>query len=359
MNEENKQFSNKIIVISFILAFMIVSLHANNTRNYNYDRNMFGIIVNNLQLVMDVIQRVCVPMFFTISGYLFFRTFNINKIGEKYKRRVKTLLIPYLIWNTISYLFFVLLTNVSILSARINIDHVSFDIITMIDAIINSRYSTLWFIEDLMIFVAITPLIFYILKNKKIGNIIMIIIYIANIIILCLNNSENYSTTTLSINNLLYHIFFFMGGAYLALHKKELVEKKNEKLTKISTYLTIIMVLISIIIAVFKTKINYIRPIMYVYITIMIAWSWFFTDNWKYENIKWWQKISFFIYCTHMIILLIIQKIILIVSKGNIYIGTIDYIISPIICIIIIAIIAKFLKNKMPRTWKIITGGRG
>ena len=57
--------------------------------------------------ISKVLTHVCVPTFYFISGYLFFKgleTWNVEKFMQKLKRRVKTLLVPFLIWNTISIL---------------------------------------------------------------------------------------------------------------------------------------------------------------------------------------------------------------------------------------------------------------
>lgn len=47
------------------------------------------------------VEPVAVPVFFFISGYLFFRGGSMNKseYERKLKRRAKTLLIPYIFWN--------------------------------------------------------------------------------------------------------------------------------------------------------------------------------------------------------------------------------------------------------------------
>ncbi len=357
--EKNERFSNKIVSVSFILACMIVYLHANNTRNYAYEYTIFGNIVIFIQRVMDYLQRVCVPMFFTISGYLFFRNFSINKIMEKYKRRVKSLVIPYIIWNTISYLFFVALTMIPFVKGKINIEDVKFGLMSLIDAIINSRYSTLWFIQFLIIFIVIAPIIFYMLRNKKVGCFVMMGIFSLNIMTLTIRYNEVYSTTELNVFNLIYDVSFFMLGAFLAMHFKKYVEVKNNKMIRISNYMIFIMIILAVFITILNEKIIYIQTLSYIFNIVFIAVLWEFADNFSFSNIRWWEKISFFIYCTHMIILLIIQKIVLIISKGNIYVGAVDYIISPIICILIIIILAKGLRKHLPKTWKVITGGRG
>ena len=56
-------------------------------------------------LCSNVVTRVCVPLFFFISGYLFFTRLNSWRwqvYGEKLKKRVRTLLVPYLLWITIA-----------------------------------------------------------------------------------------------------------------------------------------------------------------------------------------------------------------------------------------------------------------
>lgn len=56
--------------------------------------------------VKSVVCGVNVPAFFCISGYLFFR--NLDKwdwsvFGQKLRRRISTLLLPYLLWNIVSF----------------------------------------------------------------------------------------------------------------------------------------------------------------------------------------------------------------------------------------------------------------
>ena len=59
-------------------------------------------------LCSNVVTRVCVPLFFFISGYLFFTRLNSwswQVYGEKLKKRVRTLLVPYLLWITIAVIY--------------------------------------------------------------------------------------------------------------------------------------------------------------------------------------------------------------------------------------------------------------
>lgn len=51
--------------------------------------------------ISRILASVAVPLFFFISGYLFFfrTTFSVDVYKKKLKSRIKTLLIPYLFWN--------------------------------------------------------------------------------------------------------------------------------------------------------------------------------------------------------------------------------------------------------------------
>lgn len=69
--------------------------------------NLSSIDIFNLfrVCISKVLTHICVPTFFYISGYLFFvgmEKWNYKKYIEKIKRRCHTLLIPFIIWNTIS-----------------------------------------------------------------------------------------------------------------------------------------------------------------------------------------------------------------------------------------------------------------
>lgn len=64
---------------------------------------------NIMYFFSNIIGRFSVPMFFLISGFLFFRNGRINTslYLTKLRSRVHTLLIPYFIWNTIAFIYFI------------------------------------------------------------------------------------------------------------------------------------------------------------------------------------------------------------------------------------------------------------
>ena len=98
-------------------------------------------------VVSQTLVKAAMPMFFFISGYLFFgnvEKWNWQTYQQKIKRRGKTLLIPYIIWNL---LMAVMLRpfSPSIFCEPANMP--------------------LWFLRDLIVVSLLTPI--YIYRGEK------------------------------------------------------------------------------------------------------------------------------------------------------------------------------------------------
>lgn len=100
-------FSTKITVISFALCCGVVSQHVRWTfRDFDW--------LNSLQHFWFFMVETCVPFFFMISGYLFFRTYQSNKWRDKLESRAKTLLVPYVVWNVLYAIIMITLLKVGV-----------------------------------------------------------------------------------------------------------------------------------------------------------------------------------------------------------------------------------------------------
>lgn len=75
----NQYFSEKIKVVSFFSIVLVLYIHS-GFQDYPYE--IAGMKLNFLlqDIISDKIGRCAVPMFYMISGYLFF--FNAEKNGE-------------------------------------------------------------------------------------------------------------------------------------------------------------------------------------------------------------------------------------------------------------------------------------
>lgn len=134
---------------------------------------------------------------FFISGYLFFvniETFNKDVYFNKLKKRIKTLVVPYFLWNLIPIIFFtIILLTKYIISGFNNIDDIKnyflslnwrifwdwniwnlerTNIRGMITPSSGPINLPLWFLRDLIVMIIITRLYNYIFPDTFIFNVI-------------------------------------------------------------------------------------------------------------------------------------------------------------------------------------------
>ncbi len=138
----------------------------------------------------DVLPRICVPLFFFFSGYLFFcnrddRDWDFYLYLSKLKKRCRTLLVPFVIWNTIS-----LIWSLKILLPYVkNIFFVNIQTNMSIDGLFNSFWGNLssglikgeivfdaplWYVRALLVALVLSPLIYYGIRFLKFYIIILL-----------------------------------------------------------------------------------------------------------------------------------------------------------------------------------------
>lgn len=94
--------------MNFLLSFLIV-LHHSFTVNISYNGSYsfmdYGWTIG-IQRLMYNVSECAVPVFFYLSAFLFFRTFDGSIISyrKKMKRRFYSLFIPYVFFCTFGYM---------------------------------------------------------------------------------------------------------------------------------------------------------------------------------------------------------------------------------------------------------------
>lgn len=109
--------SKTIDCIRFPLVVMVVFIHMNpnvvNLPDAKFDFFSMQGLYNFVGILFShTLPSIAVPTFFFISGFLFFiniQDWSWNKYKKKLKNRIKTLLIPYLMWNLVPFLFSIIL----------------------------------------------------------------------------------------------------------------------------------------------------------------------------------------------------------------------------------------------------------
>lgn len=169
------------------------------------------------------------PVYYFISGYLFFfdTEFSFENYMQKLRRRVKTLLIPYIIWNGLAIMSSLIVNIATIIKypSLVNINPHS--LLTAFWVYKDSFYTTidcsdntmpinlpLWYVRNLMIAVICAPLIFEFIKRWKYYFIILVGgLWFAEVF------WETFDRLSFTMTFL-----FFSAGAYMSINQKNLTE---------------------------------------------------------------------------------------------------------------------------------------
>lgn len=126
-----------------------------------------------------IVGNMAVPCFFFISGYLFFRnveSLSVKLYCDKLRRRVRTLLQPYLLWNILILALYAIgqMAFLSLFSGA-NTKIADYSVAEWAQAFwcVEGTQSPinppLWYIRDLMVMVVLSPILYCLMKNRVVG----------------------------------------------------------------------------------------------------------------------------------------------------------------------------------------------
>ncbi|TRZ36815.1 acyltransferase [Niallia circulans] len=102
-----------IDLIKFFAIFLVVCIHTNPFNN----TVIFGVRGDYVSNIIVAVAKIGVPLFFAISGYLFYTKFEITEFKheyfKKYMRKIFNLFVCWYIFYVIYDLFVILFTNYS------------------------------------------------------------------------------------------------------------------------------------------------------------------------------------------------------------------------------------------------------
>lgn len=330
--------SKKIKVLSVVAMIGVLIIHSYYTESVKWE------FVHSIQFCLTRMSCFVNPLFFLLSGYLFFQKLNsFGIIKHKIYRRHKTLFIPYLIWClmfiiTVSLISLVHKTTTNYFALLRENHYIEFVRYVFWDP----AAFHLWFLRDLIIIVLLTPISY--LGLKYIPRVFLFINYI-----LC-------SFEFVPIISLGW--FFFNFGAYYSFFNR--VPFDNIK-TKYGP----IILLISLLAVYLLYKFTSLSMEIYVSIPLNIIYLigiWKSYDYYSHlipiKRIIFIADYTFIIYCSHIPLLIITKQIIypaLLDSSIGCMVG---YIIAPILTLALIINAAKFTKKNTPKFYHLISGQR-
>lgn len=354
----NEKLSIKITIISFLLLLGVVLAHSTNA-DYNQENTDLSWYLQ--QLYLDKLSNIIVPTFFFISGFLFFLSFrnkeivNFGDFKDKIKKRIRTLLIPYLFWCALWFFFIYIIQFVPFLAKN---SELPLHKMTIIEQVYNLYLEPInypfWFIRELILYIIISPILYAIIKYGKWVSLIFLFV-------MALFSSSVFSILNISLLKYLM-LFFFLAGAYAAINSVELKLKVKPKFVYIMLFSWVLLEFILLYFEVKYVEKSWVTKLLTNLLIILGSIScWSLYDvlddryDFKYKKI---YTYGFFIYASHGIPIIFFKKFI--ISKMN-FVG-IEFFLFYIFTFFFISILcltgAVLSKKFMPKIYNFSTGNR-
>ena len=353
----DKYLSKKLTFFSFWLMGLVVLLHS-----LNVDFPACNNLICSLQyLLSHRLSQIAVPLFFMMSGYLYFLRAKLNhKIDLSFfidnnKKRIKTVLVPYILWCTLWFFFMYIIQNLPIVE---NYFPQPLHEMSTKDKLLNLYYYPLnypfWFLRELMVLFIISPFIFMIVKYLKLFIVVLIVIAA----LMSDKLLSFYDITLLSTKPFIY----FVLGAFFALNKTRLIFNTKKSIALLLIFVWLLLNVISL----YNLRNSFIIEsmvqvfsILKDFIGCMAVWYLydFLNQKTQWRNYEFYNY-SFFIFAFHGIPTLILVKISSILFKDHSFLLFIAYLFIVPFIIILSIFIGTMTRKMFPYSYKILVGTR-
>lgn len=197
--QQEEAFSNKMRFMNLLMVLLVVAMHI----SYNSGRWDF------ITKIMKYSSSGAMGWFFFMSAFWYFREYNYDNAWTKFKKRIKTLLVPYIMWNTI---LFLIRNSKAIFAAGSFAGFEKGWLLSLTFTRLNGLGlmpidGPTWYIIRLLSYFLMSPLMYFCIKDKRAGIISIIVCFIMT------RNGQYY--------NFDGWLCLFMVGAYVGLHYRE------------------------------------------------------------------------------------------------------------------------------------------
>lgn len=347
-------------LLRFPLAIVILFVHV-----FSVTELPTSVGISHTQLLPGVqsfinafVRGHSVPIFFFISGFVFFYGKNLtySYYLKKLKTRLSSLLVPYIIWNLIALLMVI---SVAVYfkggGLSVNVENI-LSCFWVYDGSIVDSFNKLglpvngptWFVRDLMIVVLFTPLLNVLLKARRGFFTIFLLLTL-------------YFLNSFGINVFLpiTSLLFFSFGAFVSLNQY------IEKIRKLRFKPIFIYLLLGVTYLLFHNDIpaNYLDLLkaVKIFIGVVAAYNlsyWLLEKKYCRVN-PFFSSASFFLYMSHGIIYgPVLRSLFYIIRPETRCCIFIVYILAGIIIITMLLFLYYVIKRYIPFFSLILTGGR-
>ena len=326
----NNQVSNRFAWMAFVCAILVVFIHIGKVQHAGCSLLMY-------QILVDGVCKIAVPFFFMASGYFLARRYGEENWWQvALRKRVQTILIPYVFWNGVT----ILLVGDWSIKGIVN----GFGFNPMDYCALNA----LWFMRSLFLFVIVSSVLFPLLLRISIRSFLSLV-GVSLVIIEFAYSTALPWVVPFEITFSLRGLVFFAVGVYLSMHSVN-VSIYNERCKLILCALSGI----SLVIMTYLDRSGahgtwVMRPVVMI-LALCAVWMLMPTITMP----KALQFTAFRIYILHGIVLGGARCLGMKMTMDSI----LEYLFRGIVCVGICVLISHAMNWALPRFARIVFGGR-
>lgn len=349
----DSNISQRIEMLRFPLIVGIVFIHM-HTADVQFSTSNQNIYAMLTEYISEILARISVPLFFAISGYLFFFSLlpTLQNYLKKLQSRAYTLLIPFLFWNMVIFLFYLMAQNIPFTATYFSGERPIVVELTFLQnmelffGIGEFKYPVsyqFWFIRDLILLALLTPLIFIAIRVAP---------YLFLLIVAIVWFFELMPALYLSLDST--SLFFFSLGAYWG-HKKfdfSLIDRGWLALLLLFSLFSLIDL--------FTERVYVTQLTIFLGTLALFSLTSVLNRSLKIkQNLIYLSQYSFFTFAIHEPLLSVIRKLSFIFMKPESDLAIfLVYLFCPILTVSIAIFIYIIVLKWSPDTIQFITGGR-
>jgi len=348
MMEISQYNSKKIAILNSVAIMLVLLLHSYFVEATDYS------MANYIQKFTGTsgLSGVAVPLFYFMSGILFFKSVNCTKdCITGIRKRIFSLLMPYIIWNIVFVGWYMFMSIIPGISGFVNSDLISHFRLDRPFAgleylLLEPAGFHLWFMRDLIVYVVFSPLLWLLLKRFPWLTLIGFYMVFGGV--------PRCGIT-----------YFTLGGLVSSRFSLDYVSHVlNRSFVLVCSLLFLLNAVMAVIFGCAHITHNPYWQQLTNTVGIISMWGMYDIVNrnecpGKLSDIlSFISKYSFFIYLFHEPVFNIIKKLSLILIGVHEWSLILLYLINPIIMCALALVVAKVFQNYMPRLYSVLVGGR-
>lgn len=337
------EFRNKVTWFTFGFSLFVVWAHSYNAELYLGKTAEMAAVYRMEHMLGDGIGQIAVPGFFMISAYLFYRNFSWDKLMDKWNSRIKSVLVPFIVWNFLYYLGYVIGSRLPWMTDVVGKGVIPFNLYAAVDAVIHYTYNyVFWYLYQLILLILLAPVLYGLLKHKSVGICFQILVWVLMVM--------GGKLPQLNLDALAYYSF----AAFLALHGRELVEEGAWSARRGTAGIFLVLLAGGTYwLGLWKAL-----PALFAVCRLSaVAGLWLAVPATCLKQPRAFMTSNFFLYATHFAFVRFINKagvkILPLVPETPLIL----YLMMPALVLLISSVCARGMR-RLPKVWELLNGGR-